>query len=102
MCRALSVICIDEKKEPVLDCYVSGYARSSMSIHRCCSGAQSETLFNLVNSSMLSLATNVGAEEETYQMLCAVKETYQGTIGMLLRWEGGRIESAMRYIYAVL
>ena len=55
------MICIDEKKEPVLDCYVSGYARSSMSIHRYCSGAQSETLLNLVNSSMLSLDTNVGA-----------------------------------------
>ena len=45
----LSVVCRDEKKEPVLDYYVSG--------------AQSETLLNLVNSSMLSLATNVGAEE---------------------------------------
>jgi hypothetical protein len=30
--RVLSVICIDEKKEPVLDCDVSGYVRSSMSI----------------------------------------------------------------------
>ena len=47
--RALRVVCRDEKKEPVLDCYVSG--------------VQSETLLNLVNSSMLLLATNVGAEE---------------------------------------
>ena len=45
----LSVVCRDEKKEPVLDCYVSG--------------AQSETLLSLVNSSMLSLATNVVATE---------------------------------------
>ena len=43
------MVCRDEKKEPVLDCYVSG--------------AQSETLLNLVNSSMLSLATKVGAEK---------------------------------------
>ena len=59
MLRALSVTCIDEKKEPVLDCHVSG--------------AQSKTLLNLVNDSMLLLATNVGAEEGTYQMLCAGK-----------------------------
>ena len=43
------MVCRDEKKETVLDCYVSG--------------AQSETLLNLVNSSMLLLATNVGAEK---------------------------------------
>jgi hypothetical protein len=36
-------------------------AKSSMSIHRYRSGAQRETLLNLVNSSMVLPATNVGA-----------------------------------------
>ena len=67
MRRALSVICIDEKKEPVLDYYVSG--------------AQSKILLNLVSGSILLLATIVGEEEGTYQMLCAGKvEESKGAI----------------------
>ena len=44
-----------------LHCYI-WIAKSALN-HRYSSWAQSETLLNLVNSSMLSLATNVGAEE---------------------------------------
>ena len=39
MLRALSVTCIDEKKEPVLDCHVSG--------------AQGKILLNLVSGSVV-------------------------------------------------
>jgi hypothetical protein len=49
MYEILSEICTDEKKEPVLDCDMSG--------------AQIKILLNLVSGSMLLLATIVGEEK---------------------------------------